>query len=243
MTELVRLSKLMAERGFCTRREADDWISNSWVFVDGVCIREFGIHVDPAAKITLASEAQACLVQPVTILLHKPVGYFSCQPEPGTVSALSLVCAKTQQRNHGGNPFKPTMLKGLAPADLLDIEATGLLALTQDGGIAKQLIGEDSDVEKEYIVRVDGKLSANALKLLNHGLSLDDEALRLAQVERLNENQLRFILKQNKKGQIHQMCELVGLKVTGLKRVRIGKVKLADLPLGKWRLLRPNELF
>lgn len=243
MTEFVRLSKLMSERGLCSRREADDWIARGWVFVDGQRISELGTRVNPSAKITLAKEAQANQAKQVTILLHKPVGYVSSQPEPGSTPAVSLICAQTQQRNHGGNPFKPVMLKGLAPAGRLDVDSTGLLVLTQDGRIAKQLIGEDSLVDKEYIVRVQGNLIENGLKLLNHGLALDGEALKPAQVEWLNENQLRFVLREGKKRQIRRMCELVGLKVVGLKRVRIGHVKLADLPLGKWRLLRDNESF
>ena len=115
--------------------------------------------------------------------------------------------------------------------------------LTQDGRIAKQLIGEDSEIEKEYLVRVEGKLSAAGLKLLNHGLSLDDEALKPAVVSWQNEDQLCFVLKQGKKRQIRRMCELVGLKVVGLKRIRIGRVKLGDLPIGKWRYLGENERF
>lgn len=239
----VRLSKLMSERGLCSRREADTWIERGWVFVDGQRISELGTRVDADAQITLAKEAQKNQARQVTILLHKPVGYVSGQPEPGCTPAVSLICAQTQQRNHGGNQFRPDMLKGLAPAGRLDVDSTGLLVLTQDGRVAKQLIGDDSAVEKEYIVRVQGQLIENGLQLLNHGLSLDDKPLRPARVEWLNEDQLRFILKEGKKRQIRRMCELVGLKVVGLKRVRIGRVKLGDLPLGKWRLLGEGEGF
>ena len=243
MTELVRLSKVMSERGLCSRREADDLIAKGWVFVDGQRITELGTRIDPNARITLAKEALANQARQVTILLNKPVGYVSGQPEPGCTPAVSPICAQTQQRNHGGNPFKPAMLKGLAPAGRLDVDSTGLLVLTQDGRVARQLIGEDSPIEKEYIVRIQGQLIENGLKLLNHGLSLDGEKLKPAQVEWLNESQLRFVLKEGKKRQIRRMCELVGLKVTALKRVRIGRVRLGDLPLGKWRLLWPNESF
>ena len=119
----------------------------------------------------------------------------------------------------------------------------GLLVLTQDGRIAKQLIGDNSNREKEYLVRVRGTMIENGLALLNHGLSLDGEALRPAKVTWQNEDQLRFILKQGKKRQIRRMCELVGLRVVGLKRVRIGRIKLGQLPQGKWRYLLPNESF
>lgn len=92
-------------------------------------------------------------------------------------------------------------------------------------------------------MRVRGKLDEKGLALLNHGLSLDGEKLRPAQVEWQNEDQLRFVLKQGKKRQIRRMCELVGLRVVGLKRIRMGKVKLGRLPPGKWRYLAPGESF
>ena len=115
--------------------------------------------------------------------------------------------------------------------------------LTQDGRIAKQLIGDNSNSEKEYLVRVKGSLKENGLALLNHGLSLDGEPLRPAQVTWQNQDQLRFVLRQGKKRQIRRMCELVGLRVVGLKRIRIGRIKLGALPQGKWRYLQANERF
>ena len=133
------------------------------------------------------------------------------------------------------------------PAGRLDIDSVGLLVLTQDGRIAKQLIGEDSTVDKEYLVRVQyskpGKLPDSDLKRLNHGLILDGKALKPAKVRWQNDDQLSFTLNEGKKRQIRRMCELVGLKVIGLKRVRIGGIKLGDLPTGQWRYLRPDEQF
>lgn len=134
-------------------------------------------------------------------------------------------------------------LQGLAVAGRLDIDSQGLLVLTQDGRIAKKLIGEDSEVDKEYLVRVQGRLSEAGLALLNHGLSLDGKPLRPAQVRWQNADQLRFVLREGKKRQIRRMCELVGLRVVGLKRVRIGRVSLGDLPAGQWRYLRADERF
>jgi len=139
--------------------------------------------------------------------------------------------------------FVPQHLKNIAPAGRLDIDSQGLLVFTQDGRIAKQLIGEYSQIEKEYLVRVSGNLTREGLALLNHGLQLDGQALKPARVSRLNQDQLRFILQEGKKRQIRRMCELVGLNVTGLKRVRIGQIRLADLPEGKWRYLGKNESF
>lgn len=233
----------MSERGLCSRREADAWIERGWVFVDGQRITELGSRIDPDAQISIAKAAAENQAKQVTILLHKPVGYVSGQPEPGCTPAVSLIGADNQYKIPGDLEFKPFMLRGLAPAGRLDVDSTGLLVLTQDGRVAKKLIGDDSQVEKEYLVRVSGQLIPNGLKLLNHGLELDGKPLRPARVKQLNEDQLHFILKEGKKRQIRRMCELVGLKVIGLKRVRIGRIKLGDLPLGQWRFLREGDAF
>ena len=242
--EKIRLSKLMSEQGLCSRREADSYIEQGWVFVDGDRITELGTKIYPTQKIKLDKAAQAQQLGQVTILLNKPIGFVSGQPEPGYQPAVTLINQESRfQESPSSLRFSPTHLKGLAPAGRLDIDSQGLLVLTQDGRIAKQLIGADSEIEKEYLVRVQGTLSKQQLDLLNHGLSLDGETLKLAQVSWQNQDQLRFILREGKKRQIRRMCELVGLKVTGLKRVRIGRVKLGDLPTGKWRYLRDKEEF
>ena len=239
----VRISKLMAERGLCSRREADTYIERGWVFVDGERITELGTRADPSATIKLDKGARAAQQQQMTILLHKPVGYVSGQPEPGFTPAVTLVLPENQYCTPDTPRFHASHLKGLAPAGRLDIDSTGLLVLTQDGRVARQLIGENTSVDKEYLVRVEGRLDARGLALLNHGLSLDERKLKPARVEWLNEDQLRFVLNEGRKRQIRRMCELVGLRAVGLKRVRIGKVKLGDLPLGQWRFLRADESF
>ena len=238
----VRVSKLLAERGLCSRREADAYIERGLVYVNGEQVTQLGTRTTPDAEITLATAAQAQQSRLATILLHKPIGYVSGQAEDGHQPAVMLVGPQSQMAGDALK-FFPGCLKGLAPAGRLDIDSTGLLILTQDGRVARQLIGADSEIEKEYLVRVAGKLDERDLKRLNHGLSLDGKALKPAKVSWQNEDQLRFILKEGKKRQIRRMCELVGLRVTGLKRVRIGRVMLGDLPLGQWRYLRPDEGF
>jgi len=242
--EKIRVSKLMSEQGLCSRREADSYIERGWVLVDGQPVTELGTRIHRTQHITLAPAAQSRQQASVTILLNKPVGYVSGQAEQNYRPAVTLVTA--QSRFHGDRSplrFSPAHLRGLAPAGRLDIDSQGLLVLTQDGRIAKQLIGENSGTEKEYLVRVQGKLPASALVLLNFGLSLDGVPLKRAEVSWQNRDQLRFILREGKKRQIRRMCELVGLRVTGLKRVRIGKVTLGDLPAAQWRYLRQDERF
>src|SRR5512135_1337494 len=242
--EKIRLSKLMSEQGLCSRREADDYIAKGWVKVDGEVVSELGTKILPTQKITLEKAAQARQQGRVTILLHKPMGYVSGQAEQGYKPAIVLIEAATRwEQDASPQRFHRSQMLNLAPAGRLDIDSTGLLVLTQDGRIAKQLIGADSEIEKEYLVRVEGRLSEANLKLLNHGLSLDGEVLKPAKVSWQNQDQLRFILKEGKKRQIRRMCELVGLKVVGLKRVRIGQVRLGDLPVGQWRYLLDSEQF
>ena len=241
--EKIRLSKLMADRGLCSRREADRYIEQGWVKVNGETLDVLGTKVDPSVEIELKHEAQKQRAQLVTVLINKPVGIVSGQAEKGYKPAIELVRSDMQFREKSGPRFRREHLRGLAPAGRLDIDSTGLLVLTQDGRIARKLIGENTDIEKEYLVRVEGEVTDITLKRLRFGLELDGKVLKRAQVDRLNEDQLRFVLKEGKKRQIRRMCEAVNLKVTGLKRVRLGKVRLGKLPEGQWRYLRKGETF
>jgi 23S rRNA pseudouridine2604 synthase len=260
----IRLNKRMADLGLCSRREADEWIARGWVKVNGAPA-VMGQPVPADAEIEVAPQARHQQSGQVTILLHKPVGYVSGQPEDGHEAAATLIGAPSQWRGDAKTPsdgrrFAPEHTRGLAPAGRLDIDSTGLLVLTQDGRVARTLIGESSGVEKEYLVRVQfapngpqgaGVVTQNVqavfppaqLALLRHGLSLDGQALKPAQVDWQNPEQLRFVLTEGKKRQIRRMCEQVGLHVVGLKRVRIGRVVLGNLPVGQWRYLRADEPF
>jgi 23S rRNA pseudouridine2604 synthase len=243
-TGKVRVSKLLSERGLCSRREADGYIERGWVYVDGRRVTELGTRAYPDQTITLSREAQSRQLARVTILLNKPIGYVSGQAEDDHRPAVTLVSAATRfAGDRSPRGFHDSQLKGLAPAGRLDIDSTGLLVLTQDGRIAKLLVGDDSRIEKEYLVRVAGSLPDAGLARLRHGLALDGVPLRPAKVTWQNEDQLRFVLREGRKRQIRRMCELVGLEVTGLKRIRIGRVKLGDLPVGKWRYLGDGERF
>jgi 23S rRNA pseudouridine2604 synthase len=244
----MRLSKRMSELGMSSRREADEWIPKGWVRVDGKVVATLGARVMVGQHITIDAQARHQQAARVTVLINKPVGYVSGQAEDGYEPAYVLVTPDNQWReDHSSVRFLREHLRNLAPAGRLDIDSVGLLVLTQDGRIAKQLVGEDSDVEKEYLVRVrthSGEaLAASSLALLNHGLELDGQALLPAEVEWANDDQLRFVLHEGRKRQIRRMCEAVGLEVLGLKRVRIGPVMLGDLPAGKWRYLRGDEKF
>ena len=242
-----RLSKRMTALGLASRREADEWIEAGWVRVNGR-LAVLGQRVRPEDKIVVDPAAHREQAQRVTILLNKPVGYVSGQAEDGYEPASVLLRPENQwKEDQSGLRWHPGHMRSLAPAGRLDIDSVGLLVLTQDGRVARQLIGEDSNVEKEYLVRVEyhhgPRLPDSDLALLNHGLTLDDHVLRPCKVSWQNEDQLRFVLREGRKRQIRRMCEAVGLKVVGLKRVRIGSVSLGHLPPGQWRYLRRDEFF
>jgi 23S rRNA pseudouridine2604 synthase len=244
----VRLSKRMSELGLASRREADEWIARGWVRVDGQVVSELGSRVLPGQHVTIDAPAKAAQAQLVTVLLHKPIGFVSGQAEDGYRPAKVLVTRETRWReDRSPIRFAPQHLKSLVPAGRLDIDSVGLLVLTQDGRIARQLVGEGGEIEKEYLVRVatvSGQpLPPEGLALLRHGLRLDDVALRPAEVDWINDDQLRFVLREGRKRQIRRMCEAVGLRVLGLKRVRIGGVALGHLPTGQWRYLAADERF
>jgi 23S rRNA pseudouridine2604 synthase len=234
----------MGELGLCSRREAEEWIVNGWVRVDGRVVGVLGARVPRDARIEVDAAARAHQAQRVTIVLHKPIGYVSAQAEDGHPPAIALIRPENRWPDDPSPlRFTPGHLRGLAPAGRLDIDSTGLLVFTQDGRIARRLIGDDTAVEKEYLVRVEGALSPEGMRLLHHGLELDGVRLRPAKVSWQNEHQLRFVLREGRKRQIRRMCEAVGLKVVGLKRVRSGGVPLGRLALGQWRYLRPDESF
>ncbi len=148
-----------------------------------------------------------------------------------------------QPENHTGAGDPMLSWVGMAPAGRLDIDSQGLLVLTQDGRVARKLIGADSIVEKEYLIWVEGDLGEGTLDRLREGLSLDGKRLKRAGIKKMDDHHLQFTLTEGRKRQIRRMCELVDLQVTRLMRVRIGDVRLENLPVGKWRYLRQDEQF
>ena len=235
--EPPRLAKRVSEMALCSRRQADEWIENGWVSVDGVVVTTLGARVHPKARIAIKEDARAHQSEAVTILFNTPAG-----GEPAAGAAL-IRADNRWREDESRQTFKPTQLRGLAPAGRLDAEASGMLVFTQEGSVARRITGDDTRLEKEYMVRVVGQLDDAGLQRLNHGLELDGVKLKRAQVSWQNEEQLRFVLHESRKQQIARMCEQVGLRVNSIKRIRIGSVSLGKLPEGQWRYLRDNERF
>lgn len=240
-SEKIRLNKLMAMKGLCSRREADEYIEKGLVRVDGEIVKELGCKVSIDQTVELVEKASRKQSEKVTIILNKPVGYVSGQPEDDHRPAVVLITKENQFL--GEEPLRREHFDGLAPAGRLDIDSRGLLVFTQNGTIAKQLIGEDSHIEKEYLVRVRGTVTPEIIKKLEFGLHLDGKPLKRAKIRQTREDFLVFALVEGKKRQIRRMCELVGLDVLSLLRLRIGNVLLDDLPEGQWRFLTSDEKF
>lgn len=232
-----RINKYLADRGLCSRREAESLIEKGWVKVNGEVLKNLGYKVSPKDKVEVDEKAQKHLKNKLTLIIHKPLGYVSAQAEDDYQPAIRLV----KPENHFGKRAPRISLQGFAPVGRLDIDSTGLLILTQNGKLAKSIIGPTANVEKEYVVLVNGDITQEKVKKLCYGLSLDGKKLKKAVVKQEEKQKLRFILTEGKKRQIRRMCELVDLEVTSLRRVRIGRLKLGALPLGQWRLLKDNE--
>lgn len=237
-TEPQRVNRWLAQSGVCSRREAEDLIARGLVFIDGQRVDDAGRKISAGQTLTLNDSAAGELDTRLTVVLHKPVGVVSAQPEPGQVPAVRLL---TRQALVGESPVIPDRDTSLAPLGRLDMDSRGLLILSEDGVLAKAIIGPESDLEKEYLVRVSGQITGKKLGQLRHGLRLDGRQLKPAKVTSVADHQLRFILKEGRNRQIRRMCELVGLTVTDLFRIRIGSLQLGDLPEGRWRPMSAAE--
>jgi 23S rRNA pseudouridine2604 synthase len=236
--EPQRVNRWLAQSGVCSRREAEGLITQGLVFIDGERFDEAGRKILPGQTLTLNDEAQTKLETSFTVVINKPVGIVSAQPEPGQTPAVRLL---TKAALVGDSPSIPDRDTRLAPLGRLDMDSRGLLLLSDDGVLAKAIIGPESDLEKEYLVRVTGKITPEKIARLCHGLSMDGRQLKPAKVSVVQGQELRFILKEGRNRQIRRMCELVGLHVMDLVRVRIGTLRLGDLPEGRWRLLSDHE--
>jgi len=236
--EPSRVNKWLAQQGVCSRREAEALIADGLVLIDGEKVQDVGRKILPGQTLTLADRAEAGLSAQLTVVLHKPVGVVSAQPEPGQTPAIRLLSKKALV---GEAPYIPGVDTSLAPLGRLDMDSRGLLLLSEDGVLAKAVIGPTSQLDKEYLVRVAGQLSETKLKRLRHGLALDGRQLKPAKVTQIGDQKLKFVLTEGRNRQIRRMCELVDLRVVDLFRARIGPLELGNLPEGKWRALTGEE--
>lgn len=253
----VRLSKRLAQQQGCSRREAELYIEGGWVSVDGTVIEAPGVRVAAHQQVVLAPGARAEELPPVTLILNKPAGYeaglggsdASASGAHGSRSqgaplALSLVRPDTLC-NEGGPPLRLLQrhFRQLDCVTPLPTEACGLVVYTQDWRVARKLTEGIETLEQECIVEVAGDLMEGGLQKLCHGLSFNGRPLPPIKVSWQSERRLRFALQGIRPGQVRAMCEAVGLTVVALRRIRIGRLPLAKLPEGQWRVLQPWERF
>ncbi|MDX2275256.1 MAG: pseudouridine synthase [Hyphomonadaceae bacterium] len=247
--EAQRVNKWLAAEGVCSRREAEGLIADGLISIDGARVDDPGRKIEPGQTLTLQDGKRRT---PISVVLNKPIGFVSAQPEGDQIPAARLLTAANLQADRAssdahaglkarGPVHMPTKHTSLAPLGRLDQDSRGLLVLSEDGVLAKALVGEMSALDKEYLVRVEGRIDENKLELLRHGLVLDHRKLKRAKITQVEPQRLRFVLNEGMKRQIRRMCELVDLEVTDLLRLRIGPLKLGNLQEGKWRALTPAE--
>lgn len=238
MNTPVRLAKRLAELVSCSRREAEIYITGGWVMVDGIVVEEpqFGVSQQ---KVELHPDASLTPVAPVTILFHQPP---TTDRNSNTEQQLIRTDTRAAEDHSGIRPLKQHFVR-LTQSTPLEMNASGLSVFSQDWHVIRKLTDDAATIEQEYVVEVAGELSADGLKLLNHGLSFKGRALPPIKVSWQNETRLRFALKGVQPGQITQACNSVGLQVLGMKRIRIGRVSMAKLQPEQWRYLLPYERF
>lgn len=236
--EQQRLSKILGQKNICSRREAEDFIRRGWVSLEGKVISELGTKAYPGQEIQLHPQALKELRNKVCIALHKPLSYVSSPDAKNSIRAIKLI----QEKNQYG-PETPKSLLHLAPVGRLDSNSTGLMLFTQDGVLAKQIIGAESNIEKEYLVGTNRNLQLKELDQLKENFVLDGQLLKPMGIEVLEAKFYKIILTEGKNRQIRRMLEsFENLKVRKIKRVRIGKLVLGDLPLGKWRTVSKTNI-
>ncbi|HWZ49406.1 MAG TPA: rRNA pseudouridine synthase [Herbaspirillum sp.] len=239
-SESIRLAKRVVDRMACSRREAEIYIEGGWVQVDGEVIEEAGYKVRPEQTVELLPQATLTPAVPITILLHKPADVALTD----AVATLQLIDrAERIEDDRSGITFLKRHLTGLEMLTPLETEASGLLVFSQDWQIKRKLIEDAGKVEQEYIVEVGGEIAAGGLALLNHGLAWNGKPLPPIKVSRQNETRLRFAMKSPDRGLIAHMCAKVDLEIVSMRRIRIGRVPMANLPIGKWRYLLGYERF
>lgn len=240
MTDPIRLSKRLAEQLGCSRREAELYIEGGWVSVDGQIIETPFFKVD-SQRIELLPGARATEMPPVTLLMHKAAGQ-----EPGA-DAASVQQMLFEASHWADDPTRITPLQRhlIRQTQLLPLESemSGLVVFSQQREVIRKLGDTRSKLEQEYVVEVDGEPQTNGLALLDKGIGHRGRLLPRAKASWQNETRLRIALKDPQPGDVRQLCEAIGLRVIHAKRIRIGRLSMAKLPVGHWRHLGEHERF
>ena len=224
----VRLQKFLAQAGVSSRRGAEELITAGRVRVNGAVVTELGTRVDPARDVVAVDRQRVRSATTAWLAVHKPIGYLSTRRDPQGRRTLYDLLPPQQQR--------------LFYVGRLDRDSEGLILLTNDGDTAHRLLHPRYGVEREYEVELDSDIAEEALQRLTRGIVLEDGMARAERAERLARGRVRLTLREGKKREVRRMLEVVGHRVTRLRRVRYGPIRLGTLPLGDWRTLSAREV-
>ena len=225
--EAIRLAKRVADVAGCSRADAERYIAGGWVSVDGVVAEDPATRVTPEQTVEMLPGATPVEPDPVTILMHKPAGM-------DVDAALATINADNQELEHGrGKPFLRQHVFKTTSVTPLETMASGLIVFSQDFRVIRKLVDDAPRNEAEYVVEVDGQIADNGL----------DKLGRMFKASWQSEKRLRIAGKNIQRGQIERLCGDVGLRVTALRRLRIGRISMGPLPVGGWRFLREVERF
>ena len=241
VSEPIRLSKQLAANVPCSRRDAEQYIENGWVTVDGVLVEEPYFKVRLDQSIQLHPAAKLGKLESATFLLHKPADLV-IGDDAETASALLDISHRWPDDDAPMRLLRRHFTRLVSPLPL-EPSASGLWVLSQDWQVLRKLEEDADSIEQEFNVDVAGEIEPNGLAMLNHGLQLDDWRLPERKVSWQSETRLRFAIRAVRPGMLQAMCGAVGLQVLALKRIRVGRVSMAKVQPGQWRLLANGERF
>lgn len=221
----VRINKFLSDAGVCSRREADRYILEGKVEIDGIKAQP-GSRVMPGSKVTFLGKPVKGTEERVLIAFNKPVG---------------IVCTTSKKEPNNIIDYinYPTRIY---PVGRLDKDSEGLILLTNDGSLVNSILRARYGHEKEYIVTVNREITKEFVKQMSEGVPLEETVTRPCKVTVINKNTFRIILTQGLNRQIRRMCEQLGYKVTKLVRVRIMNIHLGKLKTGTWRHITKKEM-
>lgn len=243
---MIRLQKVMADRGMCSRRAAERLILAGNVHVDGTLVTELGTKIDPSAEIivtdpTVKEPTKTSAGKPVYVLLHKPVGYITSTSSTQGASVLDLI-TKDNYVSGGekaASAWKQIVNARLYPVGRLDKDSEGLVLLTNDGDLANKLTHPRYEHEKEYQVTITGRIPKGAASVLQKGMNIGNgefvKGITVTKIKNLGKRTIvTVVLKEGKNRQIRRMFGRLGMDIISLKRTRIGNFRLGTLPVGAW---------
>lgn len=221
----ISLNKFISSTGICSRREADKWIEQGRVKINGKTAVK-GNRVEKGDEVTLDGKILDTKPDPVYLAFHKPPGITCTTDQKDPDNIIDFI-------NYPDRIF---------PIGRLDKASSGLILLTNDGDAVNPILRSENNHEKEYIVKVDRPVTDRFIHKMSNGIPVLGQITKKCIVERVDKFIFRIILTQGLNRQIRRMCEFLGYKVHTLKRIRIVNIHLHNLPKGKWRKLTPNEI-